>query len=347
MSETERPLLEVRDLRTVFFDGDRFIRAADGVEFDVRKGEIFGILGESGSGKTVTTLSLIGLPGGRPGIIGGSVKLEGRELLGDLSRYCKVSGDHDDDLEIVIDDLAWARRLNKVMKPVRGKQIGMIFQEPSTSLDPYFRIKHQLAEALRRNAGLKDRAAVRAESARLLKLVGLDPDAVLDAYPGRLSGGQCQRVMIALVMASRPKLLIADEPTTYLDPITQLRILDLLEQLVEKERISIILITHDMDIMARYAHRLLVMYAGQVLERGSREAILESEADCSHPYTRLLRGMGDRAAGVVGSNERAAGRSGCVFYPQCDVVEPRCERAERPPLVQVGPEHWVRCWRCT
>jgi len=340
------PLIEVNDLTTVFYEGDKFIRAVDGVSFTINRGEIFGVLGESGSGKTVTALSMIGLPGGRPGVIRGSVKIEGREMFGQLHRYCTVSEAVDGELTVVIDDLKWARHLNKVMKQVRGRTIGMIFQEPSTSLDPYFKIRTQMKEFLIRKAGINAPDQIHARSVELLQLVGLDPDEVLDAYPGKLSGGQCQRVMIACVMAGNPKLLIADEPTTYLDPITQIRILDLLVKLVKQQNVAVMLITHDMDVLAKYAGRLMVMFAGHVMEYGSRAAILSSGPGKSHPYTLMLRRMaGEETQGEGGKMARMAPR-GCPYRFYCPQTDSKCADPAGPPFVEVGPNHWVSCWLC-
>jgi oligopeptide/dipeptide ABC transporter ATP-binding protein len=261
-----RPLLRVRDLRTWFHTDDGIVRAVDGVSFDVRRGETVGIVGESGCGKSVTALSIMGLvarPAGR--IEAGSlIELHGNEEPENLATAPEVR-----------------------MRRVRGNDIGMIFQEPMTSLNPVFRVGDQIGESLRKHRGLPA-AEARNRAVELLDLVGIpDPAQRVDEYPHQLSGGMRQRVMIAMALACDPKLLIADEPTTALDVTIQAQILELLQRLQEELGMAIILITHDMGVVAETCDRVVVMYAGQVVEEGPVDDIFH---DPRHPYTQGLLG---------------------------------------------------------
>jgi oligopeptide/dipeptide ABC transporter ATP-binding protein len=312
----------VRDLTTeLATERGRFV-AVDGVSFDLYPGEVLGIVGESGCGKSMTALSILGLVPQPPGrITGGRVLFEGRDLL---------------------------RLPERELQRIRGAAISMIFQEPTTSLNPVFTIGDQIAETLRRHERLGRRAA-RARAVELLAKVGIPaPAERLDAYPHELSGGMRQRVMIAIALACNPKVLLADEPTTALDVTIQAQILDLLERLQAELGMAVVIITHDLGIVAEFAHRVLVMYAGRVIEEGSVDAIFDRPA---HPYTRGLlaslpdlEGESERLVAIPGSVPQLGELGpGCRFAPRCAFAEAAC-RAADPPLLRVG-DRAVACVR--
>jgi oligopeptide/dipeptide ABC transporter ATP-binding protein len=298
----------------------------DGVSFEVGAGEVLGIVGESGSGKSVTSLSVMQLIPRPPGEIvsGSSIRFRGEELVG-----------------------APERRLREI----RGNDIAMIFQEPMTSLDPVYRVGEQIAEALRLHRGL-DRRAARARAVELLELVGIPgPEQRVDAYPHHLSGGQRQRVMIAIALACEPELLIADEPTTALDVTIQAQILDLLAELRDRLGMALILITHDLGVVAEVCDRVVVMYAGQIVEQGPTGLIFR---DPRHPYTEgLLRAIPrldrptDRLAVIPGTvPSPLRWPVGCRFHTRCPYGWSLCVE-EPPPLLAVGEaatERASRCW---
>jgi peptide/nickel transport system ATP-binding protein len=319
-------LLDVKGLKTYFFTRDGVVRAVDGISFSVLRGETLAIVGESGCGKSVTSLSILRLIASPPGkTIEGSVLFEGRDLLG----------------------LPEAE-----MRKVRGDAISMIFQEPMTSLNPVLTIGHQIAEVLVLHRGLsRDDATLRAvEMLRLVKIP--EPEQRVARYPHQLSGGMRQRVMIAMALACEPRLLIADEPTTALDVTIQAQILDLMRELKQRTGAAIVLITHDLGVVAEMAQRVVVMYAGRKVEEGSVEALF---ANPRHPYTRGLldsipklgaasRGAGARLteiAGTVPSLSEAI--VGCAFAPRCTYVTARCLN-EYPPFEEKAPGHGAACW---
>ncbi len=323
------PLLRVRDLKTYFVTehGGGIARAVDGVSFDVHPGETLGVVGESGCGKTVTSLSLLRLVPEPPGHIlpGSFIEFEGRNLLALTPRE---------------------------LRAVRGNDIAMIFQEPMTSLNPVFTAGDQIAEAAIVHHGLSRRAA-RARAIEMLSLVGIpDPETRVDHYPHQLSGGMRQRVMIAMALVCRPKVLIADEPTTALDVTIQAQILELLDRLQAELGMAVILITHDLGIVAGTVDRVLVMYAGQVVETAPTPALF---ARPLHPYTEGLLASVPRLDtprrrlhAIPGQVPAATGwPTGCRFHPRCPYAWDRCA-AEEPPLLDAGTgepaSHGVRCW---
>ncbi|MDA0312153.1 MAG: ABC transporter ATP-binding protein [Gemmatimonadetes bacterium] len=316
-------LLSIKDLRTWFFTDQGVAKAVDGVSFEVREGETLGVVGESGCGKTVTSLSVLGLLPQPPARImdGSSILFEGEELIG-----------------------ADERRL----RGLRGNEISMIFQEPMSSLNPVFSIGDQIIEVLRLHRGL-DRKDARVEAARLLQEVGMaEPDRRLDDYPHQLSGGMRQRVMIAMALSCEPKLLIADEPTTALDVTIQAQILELLADLRGRYGMSVLLITHDLGVVAEVCDRVVVMYAGQVVETGDVEEIF---ADPQHPYTRgLLRSLPSldvperRLSPIPGMVPSPIDwPQGCRFRDRCDSAGDGCEAEQS--LVHLGDHRAVRCWK--
>jgi len=314
------PLLSIRDLRTWFDEDGRTVHAVDGVSFDIERGETLGLVGESGSGKTVTSLSILRLVPSPPGrIVSGAIEFDGRELLSLPAR---------------------------AMQDIRGRRIAMIFQDPMTSLNPFMRVSAQLMEVTRRHLGLS-KAEARARAIETLESVGF-PEAPLraDTYPHQLSGGMRQRVMIAMALQCRPDLLIADEPTTALDVTIQAQILDLLRQLKQRFGMSVLLITHDLGVVAGMADRTIVMYAGRVFEQAPTRELFRRP---SNPYTiGLLRSVPDPTASgplyqIRGlPPDLAHLPPGCPFAPRCDRAEARCV-AEAPPLVSLNGGHLSRC----
>ena len=309
-----QPILSVRGLVTELRTQDGRFNAVDGVSFDLHPGEVLGIVGESGCGKSMTALSILGLVPRPPGrIVAGEVSFEGRDLL---------------------------RLPERELQRVRGAAISMIFQEPMTSLNPVFTVGEQILETLCQHERIGRRAA-RDRAVELLAKVGIpSPAERLEAYPHELSGGMRQRVMIAIALACNPKVLLADEPTTALDVTIQAQILDLLERLQAELGMAVVIITHDLGIVAEFAHRVLVMYAGRVVEEGPVEAIFERPA---HPYTRGLlaslpdlEGEGGRLLAIPGAVPQLHElEPGCRFAPRCTLAEPTC-RAAAPPLRREG-----------
>ena len=315
-------LLEVSNLHVTLNTARGPADALRGVSFQLARGQTLGLIGESGCGKSITALAIMGLlPEGAQ--VRGSMRFEGHELATlPEADYCQL----------------------------RGDRIGMVFQEPMTALNPLHTVGRQIAESLRLHRGMAG-AAARAEALRLLQRVQL-PEAAkrLDAYPHQLSGGQRQRVVIAIALACGPDLLIADEPTTALDVTIQREVLDLIQELVREDGMGLLLISHDLGVMADSVQQLMVMYAGTVVESGPTAAVFERLA---HPYTRGLfaarprlgLARGTRLATISGRvPELVDMPAGCPFADRCDLVLDAC-RATTPPVVEVGAEHWARCLR--
>jgi peptide/nickel transport system ATP-binding protein len=323
-------LLEVDRLQTFFDTRQGLFKAVDGVSFSVQPAETLAIVGESGCGKSVTALSLMRLVPDPPGrIVGGCVALAGADLL---------------------------RLDEEAMRRVRGKDISMIFQEPMTSLNPVMTIGKQIAEVILLHEGL-GRAAAHRKVIEMLHLVRIpEPAQRANEYPHQLSGGMRQRAMIAMALACNPKVLIADEPTTALDVTIQAQILDIILELQRKLGTALILITHDLGVVAETAQRVIVMYAGRKVEEAS---VAELFARPLHPYTRGLMASIPRLALMRGERERTQGRlaeipgmvpaltnlpAGCVFAPRCAFADDRC-RKEYPRYEEKRPGHWAACWR--
>lgn len=315
------PLLRVEDLRIVFGPPGREQVAVDGVSFALTPGEVLGIVGESGCGKSLTALSILRLVPNPPGrIAGGRILLRGQDLAG---------------------------ANESAMNKIRGKEISMIFQEPMTALNPVFRVGEQITETMRVHDGLS-RAEARERALHLLERVGIsNPKQRLDQYPHELSGGMRQRIMIAIALACRPQILIADEPTTALDVTIQAQILLLLKDLQRELGMAVMLITHDLGVVAQVADRVVVMYAGRIVEEGSVAAVFECP---SHPYTRLLLEsipsldqQHDRLQTIPGMVPSLSNLpSGCRFHPRCPDARPAC-RERAPVAFEVGPGHRAAC----
>ena len=323
-----QPLLEIQDLQTHFFTPAGVVRAVDGVSYSVRGGETLGVVGESGCGKSVTALSVLRLVASPPGkIVGGSIRFEGRNLLG--------LGESE-------------------MEDLRGNDIAMIFQEPMTSLNPLLTIGRQIAEAIELHRGLSRREAWNAAVEMLRSVHIPEPERRAHAYPHQLSGGMRQRAMIAMALSCHPKLLIADEPTTALDVTIQAQILDLMRELQDKTGAAIVLITHDMGVVAENADRVVVMYAGRKVEEASADDLFDRPG---HPYTKGLLGSLPNLEVAAQTDTRRARLAeikgmvpslmnlpqGCTFAPRCGFATEEC-RAAYPPLAERRPGHWIACW---
>ncbi len=319
------PILELHNLKTYFFTEDGVVKAVDGVDLTVGRGEVFGLVGESGCGKSVTSLSimrLIGIPGK---VVEGQIIFEGRNLL-------ELSEDE--------------------MVHMRGERMSMIFQQPQSSLNPVFKIGDQIAEVLRIHQKMGKEASWK-KAIELLHVVGIpDPESKVNAYPHQLSGGQAQRVMIAMALALNPKLLIADEPTTALDVTIQAQILDLIRDLRTHMGTSVILITHDLGVIAEMADRVAVMYAGRIVEQADNTTLFKNPL---HPYTKglmdsipILGTVKDELEVIPGSVPNLVNLPpGCQFAPRCLAREKHrltiCTKVE-PSLIPVYHNHLSRCW---
>jgi len=314
-------LLNIKDLKTYFFTHQGVVKAVDGISFKINRGETFGLVGESGCGKSVTALSIMRLVPSPPGkIVGGEICLDGENLL---------------------------RLDEKQMRKIRGKKISMIFQEPMTSLDPVFTIGHEIMESIQLHQGLGKEKA-REKAIETLRVVGIpDPERRVDEYPHELSGGMRQRAMIAIALSCNPTLLIADEPTTALDVTIQAQILRLIDELKEKFGASVMLITHDLGVIAEMCDNVAVMYAGHIMEYTDVDTLFSNPL---HPYTKglnrsiprldieterldVIRGLVPNLLDVP---------SGCPFHPRCDFCSERCIK-EIPKLIEVEDHHLVRC----
>jgi oligopeptide/dipeptide ABC transporter ATP-binding protein len=324
-TNVKEPLLEVRNLKTYFYTEDGVVKAVDGVDFYVYPGEVMGLVGESGCGKSVTSLSIMRLISQPGKIISGEIIFDGKDLV-------KASEEE--------------------MIKVRGNRVSMIFQQPQSALNPVFKVGDQIAEVLGIHQSMGKEKG-RARAVELLKMVGIpDPERRAESYPHELSGGQAQRVMIAMALACVPDLLIADEPTTALDVTIQAQILDLMRNLRQNIGTAIILITHDLGVVAEMAERVAVMYAGRIVEQADAVTIFDKPL---HPYTQGLIGsipvlgkLKQRLEVIPGSVPNLVNLpSGCRFAPRCRArVENKltiCVEKE-PELIAATPSHFVRCW---
>jgi peptide/nickel transport system ATP-binding protein len=319
----DEPLLAIENLKVVFHgDRGRTTRAVDGVDLQLTRGRTLGLVGESGCGKSVTSLAVMGLLPKDSAEVSGTVRFDGVDLL---------------------------RLADPQLRDMRGDRLAMIFQEPMTSLNPSYTVGEQIAEAIVRHRDLS-RHAARAQAIELLRRVGIpSPDQRLDDYPHKLSGGMRQRVMIAMALACGPQLLIADEPTTALDVTIQAQILDLMRALKAETGAAIILITHDLGVVAEICDEVAVMYAGQLVEQAPVETLFERP---EHPYTvgllasipRLDR-RAEELATIEGTlPDMTSPPAGCRFAPRCPFADEAC-RSAPPPVVRIDPRHWSRCFK--
>ncbi len=324
MNDNNNRVLEIKDLKTYFYTDDGVVKAVDGVSFDLKKGETLGIVGETGSGKSVTALSILRLITEPPGkIVNGEILFNGSDLL-------KLD--------------------KKDLQKFRGNRISMIFQDPMTSLNPVYTIGNQIMESVVIHRKLKKADAAK-EAVRLLEMVGIaEARKRLSSYPHEFSGGMRQRVMIAMAIANSPDILIADEPTTALDVTIQAQILELLDEIKQKTNSSIILITHDLGVVAKYVNRVLVMYAGKPVEFSTVDNIFYKPM---HPYTlglmdsitRLDEEKREKLKPIAGSPPSLIDLpEGCTFKNRCDFCEDNCANSV-PPLEEVEDGHFVACFR--
>jgi len=317
------PLLEIRSLSTYFYTDEGVVKAVENVSFDIYPGEVLGIVGESGCGKSVTSLSILKLIPDPPGkIVHGEILFEGKDLV---------------------------RLEEKEMEKVRGNEISMIFQEPMTSLNPVFTIGDQIMEAILFHQGL-DKSEARRKAIEMLHRVKIpSPETRIDSYPHQLSGGMRQRAMIAMALSCEPKLLMADEPTTALDVTIQEEILHLLKEIQRETKMSVMLITHDLGVVSEMADKVVVMYAGRVVEQGPIRSML---GQMRHPYTRGLvnsipsiEERKERLPAIPGQvPDATALPTGCKFHPRCYLMIEDCKKKE-PPLFQTNGDHYSRCIR--
>jgi oligopeptide/dipeptide ABC transporter ATP-binding protein len=316
-------LLDVNDLKTYFYTRSGVVKAVDGVTYDVEQGETVALVGESGCGKSVSALSILRLIPSPPGlIVGGQINFAGHDLL---------------------------QLTEAEIRAVRGRDIAMVFQEPMTSLNPVLTIERQMTEGIKLHLGYTDTRA-RARAIELFEQVGIsDAERRLKQYPHHFSGGMRQRVMIAMAISCNPKLIIADEPTTALDVTIQAQILDLMKQICRDHRVALVIITHNLGVVARYANRINIMYAGRIIERGTAREIFRSPR---HPYSmgllrsipRLDRDRTDLLDTIEGQPPNLALLpSGCHFQPRCRFAIERCTR-EYPPQVRIDGSHASACW---
>ncbi len=316
-------LLEVRDLKTYFFTQEGMVKAVDGVSFDLQEGETLGLVGESGCGKSVSAMSLMRLIPDPPGkIVSGEVIFEGKDLV---------------------------TMSDEEIRAIRGNRIAMIFQEPMTSLNPVLTIGRQLTEALELHLHMDKRAALN-RAAELLQAVGIpDAERRIDDYPHQFSGGMRQRVMIAMGMSCNPKLLLADEPTTALDVTIQAQVLEVMQKLSRDTGAATIIITHNLGVVARYAQRVNVMYAGRIIERADAADLY---AHPLHPYTlgllasvpRLDEALREKLDPIEGLPPDLINLPpGCPFMPRCKFAKPICME-KYPPLMEVAKDHTAACW---
>ena len=317
-------LLEVKDLKTHFFTMDGVVKAVDGVSYDLEEGETLGLVGESGCGKSVSALSVMRLIPNPPGrIVGGEILLDGEDIL-----------------KVDMDD----------MRNIRGAKIAMVFQEPMTSLNPVLTVERQITETLQLHMGMTKQEAQR-EGVNLLTRVGIpDPESRIKQYPHQFSGGMRQRVMIAMALSCNPRLIIADEPTTALDVTIQAQILDLMKSLTTEFGVALIVITHNLGVVARYADRVNIMYAGKVIERGNAREIYSNPR---HPYTvGLLRSVPRLDLPRRAKLDPIEGQppdlinlpAGCSFRDRCKWAIDKCA-TESPELMETGEGHLSACWR--
>ncbi|HET9016671.1 MAG TPA: ABC transporter ATP-binding protein [Thermomicrobiaceae bacterium] len=317
------PLLDVKDLRTQFFTQDGVVKAVDGVNFHLMPGETLGVVGESGCGKSITAMSIMRLIPTPPGkIVSGQILFEGEDII-------KMSDEE--------------------VRSIRGNKIAMIFQDPMTSLNPVLTINRQISEALELHLGMS-RSQARQRSVELLKMVGIpNAEERVDQYPHQFSGGMRQRVMIAMALSCNPRLLIADEPTTALDVTIQAQILDLMRNLQQEHNTSLMMITHDLGVVAGMTDRIQVMYAGHIVEAAPTEELF---ANPKHPYTVGLLNSIPRLDAL--SKSKLNPIRGlppdlidlpdmCPFLPRCDYAREKCEQ-KNPPLMDVSPTHRSACW---
>lgn len=360
-----QPLLKIENLRTYFYSRSKqsFVRSVDGVSLEVGKGETVGVVGESGSGKSITAMSVMGLISSGPGVIGGSIHYANagvqKNLLQGLENFVQLEEVDGRVMAVSKDERGWQKASEKLLEGMRGKEIAMIFQNPRAALNPYISVGKQITEAVQLHSGIDNVKEARERALQWLERVKIDsPKMRYNAYPSGISGGMCQRAMIAMALSSEPSLLIADEPTTGLDATIQSKIVDLLEELKAETGISTLLISHDISVITRLSDRVAVLYGGAVVEYGPASNVLGGDANCKHPYTAALLAS-------VPTEQKIRDRShlqaiegevldtinvppGCRFFARCNRITPEISEkcaSIHPPLREISTGHQVRCWR--
>jgi len=358
-------LLEVKKLRTYIETPRGLVRCVDGVDLSLRRGETLGLVGESGCGKTMTARSIIGMVEDFPGIIGGEIWFvpngseEPLELTAPLRDTVRVNEDSDGEIVQISKNMKqWRRDTSQIYKKIRGKKLAVIFQDPLTSLNPYWTIGAQLREAIKIGYGdPTDKEQLHRDVGEWFERVYLPRDTATK-YPHQLSGGMCQRIMIAISLASKPELVIADEPTTGLDVTIQSHIIDLFKELRKEREITILLISHDMGLVGQLSDQIAVMYCGRIVEEAPKDEILDFESSDRHPYTKALLDS-IPSLNVLKEERRLpaiekevpdplAAPSGCAFHPRCPLCRQNeeqtlaCKR-QIPRMTWINDEHWVRC----
>lgn len=360
----QEPVLSIDDLRTYFYSRSKqaFIRSVDGISLEVEKGEMLGIVGESGSGKSITAMSILGLVNAVPGVITGKIKFKTKsihkDLLPDLKNYVRVNMRSGKIMEVYKDNNGWQKKIDRIMHHIRGREISMIFQNPKISMNPFITIGKQIAESIMLNTGIKSRGEAKERALYWLDRVKIDsPGLRYNNNPYGLSGGMCQRAMIAMALSSEPELLIADEPTTGLDATIQSKIVDLLSELKSTLRVTTMLISHDINVIRELSDKVAVMYGGTVLEHGPASDVLSPGYKYKHPYTAALlasipseehvrkKGYLQAIEGDVLDTINIP--AGCRFCERCnrvtDKVREKCKHGE-PDLENISSEHKIRCW---
>lgn len=361
---TSGPVLKIKNLRTYFYSRSKqaFSRAADGINLALEKGETLGIVGESGSGKSVTALSIMGLVTAEPGVITGNIGLKTesvqKNLLQDIENYVKLSSNNGRIVAVEKDNSGWQRHVDRTLRGLRGKEIAMIFQNPKASLNPFNRVGKQIREAIMLNTSIVNRREARERALYWLEQVKIDsPRLRYDNHPDSLSGGMCQRVMIAMALSTEPAVLIADEPTTGLDATIQSKIVSLLGELKSSIGVTTLLISHDIDVIKALSDRLAVMYGGKVLETGFSDEVLSAGHHHNHPYTAALLASLPTAQQIKEKTYLRAIKGdvidtvnlpqGCRFYARCrrltEQIKMQCKHQE-PELREISANHKVRCW---
>lgn len=351
-------LLKVVDLKTYYHKDNKFTRAVDGVSFDIAAQGRIGIAGESGSGKTQTALSLIGLIDGVPGIVDGEIWFNGQNLLAGIHRHVRIH--EKEDALIVEKNLnRWHQVHQRRLNDLRGHKVEMLFQEPKNALSPFFSVGDQLQETVRARFGGEEGKRYQEKVIPLLENLHFkNPLKLLRQYPHQLSGGESQRVMMAMTLVGNPLLLIADEPTTLLDAVTQFSVVDTLAAVMEQRRFALLFISHNLAVLSRLVHFIYIMFSGRVIEQGSVTEIISGKKETVHPYTKALLDAvslknernRDTAVGELISFKTEKNEMGCRYYHRCPLKNGlrkqalrKC-RKESPPLFAISSSHSVACW---
>lgn len=360
---SKEPVLAIEDLRTYFYSRSKqaFIRSVDGISLEIEKGEMLGIVGESGSGKSITAMSIMGLISAEPGVITGKIRFKTesvqKNLIPDTKDYVKINKSSGKIMEVYKDNSGWQKKIERGMKNIRGREISMIFQNPKISMHPFITIGKQITESIILNTGKNHREA-KERALYWLERVKIDsPGLRYNNNPYGLSGGMCQRAMIAMALSSEPSFLIADEPTTGLDATIQSKIVDLLAELKSTIRVTTMLISHDIYVIRELSDKVAVMYGGTVLEHGPARDVLSADYKHKHPYTAALlasipseehirrKGYLQAIEGDVLDTINIP--EGCRFFDRCnmvtDKIEKMCKHRE-PDLKDISSEHKIRCW---